>query len=166
MDTPPPAGNGAEQDFGLPGMSRARREAFLAEARIGVLGVRDVRRDADGPLLAPVWYAYEPGGDVLVQTGRASLKARCVRAAGRFSLCVQDERAPYRYVSVAGPLVEVRDPVDAAVRTALAHRYLPADTAPGYLRATRAQLVDDVTLRLRPERWRTADFTAFAQAFA
>ncbi|MBW1603971.1 pyridoxamine 5'-phosphate oxidase family protein [Streptomyces sp. JJ66] len=147
-------------------MAREQRAAFLSGVHVGVLGVRDVRRGADGPLLAPVWYAYEPGGDVVVQTGRSSLKARCVLAAGRFSLCVQTEAPPYRYVSVEGPVVEVRDPLDAEARAALAHRYLPPETAGGYLAATASQLTDDITLRMRPEHWRSADFAAFAQEFS
>ncbi|SHF11268.1 PPOX class probable F420-dependent enzyme [Streptoalloteichus hindustanus] len=146
-------------------MSRADREKFLAEVRVGVLGVVDPRGDL-APLQVPVWYGYEPGGEVVVETNRDSLKARLVRRAGRFGLCVQDESAPYRYVSVEGPVVAVDDPVDPAVRAALAHRYLDPVTAPAYLEANRRQLADDVVLRMRPERWRTADFAVFAEEFS
>ena len=34
-------------------MTRAEREAFLAETRVGILGVVEPRR---GPLTVPVWY--------------------------------------------------------------------------------------------------------------
>ncbi|MFD7907590.1 pyridoxamine 5'-phosphate oxidase family protein [Kitasatospora sp. NPDC059747] len=146
-------------------MSPRDREAFLAERRVGVLGVADGRGGERAPLLVPVWYAYEPGGDVLVQTGRETVKGRLLLAAGRFSLCVQDERRPYRYVSVEGEVTAVEDPVPPAVRDALAHRYLDPDEARGYLAATAGQLKDDLLLRLRPQRWRTADFSAFAADF-
>jgi nitroimidazol reductase NimA-like FMN-containing flavoprotein (pyridoxamine 5'-phosphate oxidase superfamily) len=146
----------------LPRMTIAQRESFLAETHVGVLGVRDTRPGALEPLLVPLWYGYEPGGDVVVQTGRESLKAGLIREAGRFSLCVQDERAPYRYVSVAGPVVSVSDPADPVEREAMAHRYLPPDEAAAYLRSTKDQLTDDVTFRMRPERWRSADFSTFA----
>ncbi|MFF4757678.1 pyridoxamine 5'-phosphate oxidase family protein [Streptomyces sp. NPDC001292] len=145
-------------------MSVEAREEFLAGLHVGILGVND-HRDGGGPLLVPLWYSYRPGGLVAIETGRKTLKARLVRAAGRFSLCVQDESAPYRYVSVEGPVVGVEDPVPPAEHEALAHRYLDADTASAYLAANQEQLVDDVLIRMRPERWRTADFSAFAAEF-
>ena len=58
-------------------------------------------------------------------TGRRSRKAAAVRAAGRFSRCVQDERPPYRYVSVEGPVVSEEE-LDPAERLAMARRYLGA----------------------------------------
>ncbi len=145
-------------------MSVEAREEFLAGLHVGILGVNDPR-DKGGPLLVPLWYSYRPGGPVTIETGRKTLKARLVREAGRFSLCVQDESAPYRYVSVEGPVVGVEDPVPPAEHEALAHRYLDADTATAYLAANQGQLVDDILIRMRPERWRTADFSAFAAEF-
>ncbi|MEV5598056.1 pyridoxamine 5'-phosphate oxidase family protein [Streptomyces sp. NPDC052496] len=147
-------------------MSRTDRERFLAEPRVGVLGVTDSRDGDRAPLIVPVWYGYEPGGEITVQTGRHTVKGQLLRAAGRFSLCVQDEGRPYRYVSVEGPVTAVDDPVDPALREALAHRYLDAEEARGYLAATAGQLADDITFRMRPQRWRSADFAAFAADFA
>jgi len=60
-------------------MTRAEREAFLAETRVGILGVVELRR---GPLTVPVWYHYEPGALVRVVTGETSLKGRLRRGAG------------------------------------------------------------------------------------
>ncbi|WP_331743787.1 pyridoxamine 5'-phosphate oxidase family protein [Kitasatospora sp. NBC_01300] len=145
-------------------MSVEAREAFLAATHVGILGVDDAR-DGGGPLLVPLWYSYRPGGLVTIQTGRTTLKARLIRSAGRFSLCAQVESAPYRYVSVEGPVVAVEDPLPPAAREELARRYLDADTAAAYLDANRGQLADDVLIRMRPERWRTADFAAFAKEF-
>jgi nitroimidazol reductase NimA-like FMN-containing flavoprotein (pyridoxamine 5'-phosphate oxidase superfamily) len=146
-------------------MSRGEREKFLSDVHIGVLGVVDPRSQS-GPLLVPVWYAYEPGGNVVVQTGRVTVKARLIHEAGRFSLCVQDESAPYRYVSVEGPVVGVDDPLDSSERAALAHRYLDEATAAAYLAANSHQLTEDIIFRMRPQRWRTADFSAFAAEFS
>lgn len=145
----------------LPAMTRAEREEFLAGVHVGVLGVHDPRAGG-APLVVPVWYSYAPGGDVVVQTGRDSLKARLIGAAGRFSLCAQQEEPPYRYVSVEGPVVDVADPADPDERRAIAVRYLGAREAGDYLAATSGQLDDDVTFRMCPERWRTADFSSFA----
>lgn len=144
-------------------MSVKDREEFLAGLHVGILGVDDPR-DGGGPLLVPLWYSYRPGGLVTIETGRKMLKARLVREAGRFSLCVQDEAAPYRYVSVEGPVVAVEDPLPRDEHEALAHRYLGAD-AESYLASAREQLTDDILIRMRPQRWRTADFSAFAADF-
>ncbi|GGI98008.1 pyridoxamine 5'-phosphate oxidase [Streptomyces brasiliensis] len=145
-------------------MSVEDREAFLAGLHVGILGLDDPRYGG-GPLLVPLWYSYRPGGLVAIETGRKTLKARLIRNAGRFSLCVQDESAPYRYVSVEGPVVALEDPLPPAEREALAHRYLDADAATAYLAANQEQLADDILIRMRPQRWRTADFSAFAAEF-
>lgn len=147
----------------LPAMTRSAREEFLAGVHVGVLGVEDPRSEG-APLVVPVWYSYAPGGPVVVQTARASLKARLIGAAGRFSLCAQQEEPPYRYVSVEGPVVDIADPADPDERRALAVRYLGESEAEQYLAGTSGQLADDITVRMRPERWRTADFSAFAES--
>lgn len=146
-------------------MPHQERERFLADLHVGVLGVTDTR-GSRAPLLVPVWYHYEPGGEVVVQTGRETIKAQLLRSAGRFSLCAQDENRPYRYVSVEGPITAVTDPVDPALREAMARRYLDPEEAQAYLQATADQLKDDITFRMRPQHWRTANFAAFAAEFA
>ena len=85
-------------------MTEAERQTFLADLHVGVMGIADGDR---GPLTVPVWYSYEPGGDVIVLTGETSRKMRLAAAAGRFSLCAQTESLPYRYVMVEGPVVEI-----------------------------------------------------------
>lgn len=142
-----------------------KRESFLAGAHVGVLGVADTRGER-APLLVPVWYSYQPGGEVTVQTARDSVKARLILGAGRFSLCAQTESTPYRYVSVEGPVTAVDDPVGKAEREAMAHRYLAPDTAAAYLAANSHQLTDDILIHMRPARWRTADFALFAAEFS
>jgi hypothetical protein len=146
-------------------MSNDCRERFLADPRVGVLGVTDPR-GLSAPLLVPVWYGYEPGGVVTVLTARASTKAELIRVARRFSLCAQSESPPYRYVSVEGPVVAMEDGVDRSEWEAIAHRYLDQETAVAYLAANQHQLDEYVTFRMRPQRWRTADFAAFAQQFS
>src|SRR5688500_12078303 len=94
-------------------MEPEARAAFLADAHIGVFAVD--RRDGP-PLQTPLWYTYEPGGDVLVVTGAGSEKARLVTERGESSLCVQHDAAPYRFVTVSGPTV--LEPVTLEVRRA------------------------------------------------
>jgi len=136
-------------------MSPTERETFLAGVHVGVLSVDD---PGHGPLTVPVWYAYEPGGTVDVVTGRDSHKARRLRAAGRFSLCAQSETPPYAYVSVAGAIADVVDPVAPEVLRAMAYRYLGQEFGDLYLAATEDDAPDQVMFRLMSERWRSADF--------
>jgi PPOX class probable F420-dependent enzyme len=133
-------------------MSRAEREAFLADVHVGVLTV--TAGAGSGPLATPVWYSYTPGGVVTVTTGETSQKARAIAAAGRCSLCTQDEAPPYKYVTVEGPAVI--EPADLAERTVIARRYLGTEGGDAYIAGNPA--VDDVAIRLTPEHWRSADF--------
>lgn len=136
-------------------MSEAEREAFLAALHVGVLGVER----ADGPpLVLPVWYSYEAGGEVIVLTSASSLKGRLAAAAGRASLVAQREDLPYKYVSVEGPIeidelgADSHDDVEP-----MAIRYLGEDMGKGYAAASTA--TDEIRIRLRPERWWTADYS-------
>ena len=85
-------------------MTKEEREAFLADVHVAVISVAE---DAHGPLVVPIWYSYEPGGEIRIITGRTSRKGKLLERAGRFSLCVQTETLPYKYVSVEGPIVAV-----------------------------------------------------------
>ena len=134
-------------------MSASQREDFLAGVHVGVLTV--AAEDGRGPLATPVWYSYHPGGVVTVTTGSASRKARAIAAAGRFSLCAQDEAPPYRYVTVEGPAVI--GPAGLAERIAIARRYLGTEGGDAFIAANPD--VDDVTIRMTPEHWQTADFS-------
>ena len=133
-------------------ISLAEREEFLAGVHVGVLSVAS--GDGGGPLTVPVWYSYQPGGTVYVSTGRSTRKARAIEAAGRFSLCVQDERPPYKYVTVEGPVV-IEDASDAE-RLELARRYLGAKAGDAYMAANPGGT--QVMIRMTPEHWLSVDY--------
>ena len=99
-------------------MSVPAREAFLAEAHIAVISV--AAEDDRAPLAVPMWYGYEPGGDITLITSRGSRKAALIRRGGRLSVCAQTTEPPRRYVSVEGEVVEIRESVTADERRALA----------------------------------------------
>jgi PPOX class probable F420-dependent enzyme len=135
-------------------MSRAEREEFLAGTHVGVLAV--ARGPGEPPLVSPVWYEYEPGGDVVVLTGDDAEKTRLAREHGEASLCAQTEELPYKYVTVSGPTA-VTEGVDREQRRRIAHKYLGPEFGDVYLQATEG--ADTITLRIRPERWRTTDYS-------
>ncbi|MBO0705137.1 MAG: pyridoxamine 5'-phosphate oxidase family protein [Candidatus Dormibacteraeota bacterium] len=136
-------------------MTKAEREEYLAGVHVGVLAVAD--EDGRGPLALPIWYGYQPGGEVTFVTGRPTPRGRLMQVGTRVSLCVQDEALPYRYAAVEGPVVAI-DPASAEERRSLAARYLGREGAEAYLAST-PELADiSVIYRVRPERWRTHDF--------
>lgn len=136
-------------------LSPEQREGFLAEPRVGVLTV--AAEPGRAPLTTPIWYDYAPGGDVTVLTSPGLRKARLIAEAGRFALCVQDTSAVYRYVTVEGPVVEVR-PATKDDRLAVAGRYLPPEAAAAYVAATHEGQSGNVAITMRPDRWNTGDF--------
>lgn len=130
---------------------------FLADAHVGIISISDEGR---GPLTVPIWYAYDAGGELRVVTDRASRKGRLLERAGRFSLCVQTETPPYKYVSVEGPIIatEAAD-LERDLRP-LAYRYLGSDMGDRYIEQTRDahERAENVLIRMRPERWLTVDY--------
>ena len=134
-------------------MTKAERESFLADVRIAVLAV-----NSDGvPSLTPIWYAYEPGGDVVMITAGESPKTALLRTAGRANLCVQNETAPYQYVVVDGA-VAIDDVVGDDLRRSMAHRYLGPELGDMYIEATVDEARGSVVVRLTPEHWHTTDY--------
>jgi nitroimidazol reductase NimA-like FMN-containing flavoprotein (pyridoxamine 5'-phosphate oxidase superfamily) len=144
----------AERDDMALTMTKEEREAFLADVHVAVISVAEA---GYGPLGVPIWYSYEPGGEVRIITGRTSRKGKLLERAGRFSLCVQTETLPYKYVSVEGPIVAVEAADLERDRRPLARRYLGADLGDRYIESTR-DVVGNVLIRMRPERWLTVDY--------
>jgi PPOX class probable F420-dependent enzyme len=141
-------------------MSVAEREQFLAGLHVGVLSVvvpaDGEGREARAPLAVPVWYDYQAGGQVSVITGRNSRKGQAIRAAGRMSLCAQDENPPYRYVTVEGPVVI--EELEPAERLAMARRYLGAEGGDRYVASNPDPSDENVMFRMRPEHWLSVDY--------
>jgi nitroimidazol reductase NimA-like FMN-containing flavoprotein (pyridoxamine 5'-phosphate oxidase superfamily) len=138
-------------------MTRAESEAFLADVHVGVLSIPEPGR---GPLSAPIWYAYKPGGDVSVLTGRDSRKGKLLALGVRVGFVVQTEVPPYRYVSVEGPVVSVAPSPGDAEERELAHRYLGREAGDAYLASTapRREAEPNILVRIRPERWLSVDY--------
>ena len=135
-------------------MGTEQREAFLADLHVGVLAIE---RDGKGPLALPIWYAYADG-DVLISMAADSAKTKLLRRAGRATMTVQDERPPYRYVSVEGPVsIEAYDDVDAYDIEEVAKRYLGDEFGARYA-ADNPPGGSTVIARITPERWLTVDY--------
>ena len=116
----------------------AQIERFLRGRHVAVL----TTINPDGaPLQTPVWYLYRDGL-IYVRTNSRSAKVRNIRRDPRVSLCVQDERPPYRAVTARGVAqVEADRP---ELSTAMSRNYLGAIAGVFYVRLrTRNQIEDD-----------------------
>ena len=135
-------------------MSESERKEFLAGMHVGILGLE---RPDGPPLVVPVWYSYEPGGEVEVLTSASSMKGRLAKSAGRGSLCAQQEDLPYKFVTVEGA-IEI-DEIGAGDRTAIesmAIRYLGDELGRAYAQGDVAD--DEIRIRMRPDRWFSVDY--------
>lgn len=137
----------------MPKMSKEEREAYLAHPHVGVLGVE---RSGRGPLTVPIWYDYKPGGDVVILTSPNSLKGRLIADAGQFSLCVQSESLPYKYVMVEGKVNETRECDIEADARPMAYRYLGRELGDQYIGD--GDDSSSVVISMTPSHWYTTDY--------
>lgn len=133
-------------------MNRKEREAFLSGLHVGVISIP---RSGRGPLTVPIWYDYEPGGDVWMITDEGSQKGKLLKDCQRISLCVQREAAPYAYVSVEGQFTT--RPASPGELEHMAIRYLGERRGKQYAEASSS---DDgsIVVSLVPETWLTVDY--------
>ena len=131
-------------------MTDAQVRAFLTASppRTGKLAT--VRADGR-PHVAPVWYDVDDDGTIVFNTGAGTVKGRNLARDPRASLCVDDDRPPFSFVTVEG-LVELSDDLDAVRRlaTRLGGRYMGVDRATAY--GVRNGVPGELAARLVPTR--------------
>ena len=135
--------------------SETKRQEFLAALHVGVLSV--AATDGRPPASVPIWYDYTPGGNIRVNTGAGSRKAKLIERAGVVTLVVQREDPPYQYVVVEGTVVDTTTPAPLDVREAIAIRYLGEEGGRAFVSSIKDQ--PGVLFTIRPDRWLTADFS-------
>jgi uncharacterized protein len=135
--------------------TESERQQFLEAKHVGVLSV--AAEDGRPPASVPIWYDYAPGGNIRVNTGASSRKAKLIERAGVVTLVVQREDPPYQYVIVEGSVVETTKPAPLDVREAIAIRYLGEEGGRAFVRGMDS--LDNVLFTVRPDRWITADFS-------
>ncbi|MFF9686106.1 pyridoxamine 5'-phosphate oxidase family protein [Streptomyces sp. NPDC014623] len=136
-------------------LTRAEREHFLAEPHVAALAV-DAAEEGRAPLTVPIWYQYQPGGDLWIMTGRDSRKATAIAAAGRFSILADRVTPTIRYVSVEGPVVATL-PATREQLAEISSRYLPAEKADDYVDFAWREHGEQVVVHMRPQRWLSSD---------
>jgi nitroimidazol reductase NimA-like FMN-containing flavoprotein (pyridoxamine 5'-phosphate oxidase superfamily) len=138
-------------------MTKAEREEFLAGLHVGIISISEPGR---GPLTVPIWYDYEPGGELWVLTEADSRKGRLLKEGDRISLCAQTEQPPYKYVTVEGPITSITSSDVERDARPMAHRYLGPDLGDRYIEATGGTegRSSSVLVKMRPEHWLTVDY--------
>ena len=132
-------------------MSRDEWVAFLRDpVRPALLATTR----ADGrPHVAPIWYDLDdgPGDEVALvwNTGADTVKGRNIRRDGQVSLCVQDDRPPFSFVTVSG-VATWSDDLAEVRRWAgrIGGRYMGADRADEY--GERNGVPGELVVRLAP----------------
>ncbi|MFJ9055902.1 pyridoxamine 5'-phosphate oxidase family protein [Streptomyces sp. NBC_00111] len=136
-------------------LTREEREQFLAEPHVAALAV-DAQEEGRAPLTVPIWYGYEPGGDLWIMTGRDSRKGTSIAASGRFSMMVDRVTPTVRYVSVEGPVVSTV-PATRDLLVEISSRYLPAEKVEGYVDFAWTAHGEQVVIHMRPQHWLSSD---------
>jgi PPOX class probable F420-dependent enzyme len=137
-------------------MTKSQREKFLRGRHIAVLVTIAVSGE---PVPSPIWYLYRDGAFYFRTSGNA-LRTQNVRRDPRVSVCVQEERPPYKAVVAYGP-AEVMA-ADEQLAREIPRHYLGALGAIGYQQAARSQIEagePEITLRVTPDRFTSFDFT-------
>ena len=138
---------------GMATMTSDEREKYLSDVHVGVIAVE---RPGRAPLSVPIWYGYQPGGEVLLWTESGSLKHRLISEAGRFAITAQDEQPPYKYVTAEGDVTSIGPAADADVRQ-IAVRYLGEDAGNQFTDQNLSST--SIVIRMRPTRWLSTDYS-------
>jgi len=131
-------------------MTEQEIQAFLSStpARPGTLATTR----ADGRShVAPVWFVTDDNGDIIFNTGRDTVKGRNLARTHFAALCVQDDRAPYSFVTIEGEVVLSEELGDVRKWAAIiGGRYMGADRAEEF--GARNGVEGELVIRLHPDR--------------
>ncbi len=124
--------------------------AFLTSMPAHTGKVATVRADGR-PHVAPVWYAVDDDGSIYFTTGADTVKGKNLTRTGYAAMSVDDERPPFSFVTLEGP-VEMSDDLDAVRKwaTIVGGRYMGADKAAGF--GERNAVRGELLAHLRPEK--------------
>ncbi len=145
-------------------MTDAERDAFMLKPHLGYLGIG---RAAKGPLMAPIWYSYDPTVGIQINMGATSAKAKRLRVEGRASmLVVEAANGTYSSVLVEGPVVVRTLGADTeSSMLAMSSRYLGLKGGKRYTDDFMQKLAlndfpdghgdTEIVVTITPETWRT-----------
>jgi PPOX class probable F420-dependent enzyme len=101
------------------------------------------------PHVVPIWFVLD-GEELVFNTHSETVKGRSLRRTGWASLCVDDERPPFSFVTVSGPVTLSTDAdelLESATR--IAARYMGEEHAEQF--GQRNAVEGEMVVRLRAE---------------
>ncbi|UED88127.1 PPOX class F420-dependent oxidoreductase [Streptomyces profundus] len=102
------------------------------------------------PHVAPVWFVLD-GDEVVLTTGKRSVKGRNLARDGQVAFCVDQETPPFGFVLLRGRAELSEDPDELRTwATRIAARYMGADRAEEF--GARNAVPGELLVRIRPER--------------
>jgi PPOX class probable F420-dependent enzyme len=106
---------------------------------------------ADGsPHVAPVWIDLD-GDDIVFMTSADTLKGKAILRDPRVSMCLDDERPPFAFATIAGTCTTSTDPDELlAWGTRIARRYMGDEQAEAY--GKRNAVPPEMVVRLTPTK--------------
>jgi PPOX class probable F420-dependent enzyme len=108
-----------------------------------------VRKDGS-PHVAPVWVALD-GDEVVFMTSADTIKGKAILRDPRVSLCWDDERPPFSFVTLSGTVTTSTDPDELLQwSTRIAGRYMGQEQAEAYGR--RNAVPPEMVIRVTPDR--------------
>ena len=116
-------------------------------ARPGILGTTR----ADGrPHVAPVCVDLDSDGTIVFMTGAQTVKGRNLRRTGRAAISIDDDRPPFSFVTLEGP-VTIDEDLDLvrAWAARIGGRYMGEERAAEY--GARNGVPGELVIRLHPE---------------
>ncbi len=124
-------------------------QAFVAAVPARTAKLAVVRADGS-PHVAPVWVDLD-GDDVVFMTSAETIKGKALLRDPRVSLCFDDERPPFSFVTIAGT-ASISTDADELVSwaTRIGGRYMGAEHAEAYGR--RNGVPPEMVVRVHPTR--------------
>jgi PPOX class probable F420-dependent enzyme len=135
-------------------MSESEMHAFLTSTPARTAKVATVRADGR-PHVAPVWFVLDDDGCLVFNTGKDTVKGRNLIREGRAAICMDDDRPPFSFVVLEGPVEIIEDLAqvrDWAAR--IGGRYMGQDRAEEY--GERNGVAGELVVRLRPDHVHSA----------
>lgn len=129
-------------------------EDFVAAMPPRTAKLAVVRKDGS-PHVVPVWVDLdrdaEGASQIVFLTSAESLKGRAILRDPRISMCFDDERPPFSFLTLSGSVTTSSDPDDLLYwATRIGGRYMGADEAQKY--GERNAVGPEMVIRLHPER--------------
>ncbi|WP_206537681.1 PPOX class F420-dependent oxidoreductase [Ilumatobacter nonamiensis] len=128
-------------------------QSFISELPARTAKLAIIRADGS-PQVAPVWVDVDGEGDdaqIVFMTSADTVKGKSILRDGRVSLCIDDDRPPFSFVTINGTTSTSTDPDDLlAWATRIAGRYMGDDLAEQYGR--RNAVPPEMIVRVTPTK--------------